>query len=283
MAKVRSPNYPALDLAAALKAVRKALDKDNRNKMSQAALGKHLGHDSLSGPALGKIGALRAYGLIDGKGDELRITDDAVTALMAPPGSPEGVDTIRRLAAKPSLFQDIQKEFTTPPSAENLKFWLIKRQFAPEAAEKAANCYLSTMQLAEWGSLDYDPASSEHKEILTEMRRDTARDVLDRPISLISYPKAKGPMLQEVINLAEGPVTLSFPGDLSPESYEELKASLELFLRRAQRRAALRARYDTPEGRAQAEAELIHRGNQTEADENASDADQPKKGKRRFL
>lgn len=250
MAKVRSPNYPALDLAAALKAVRKALDKDNRNKMSQAALGKHLGHDSLSGPALGKIGALRAYGLIDGKGDELRITDDAVTALMAPPGSPEGVDTIRRLAVKPGLFQDIQKEFSTLPSAENLKFWLIKRQFAPEAAEKAANCYLSTMRLAECGSLDYDPSNSEQQETLTEMRRDTARearDLLDRPISSISYPKAKGPMLQEVFYLDEGPVTLSFPGDLSQESYVELKASLELFLLRAHRRA-LRQRQEEGDG-----------------------------------
>ena len=38
MAKVRSPNYPQLDLGAALVAVRKAFDKDHRNKMSQGAL-----------------------------------------------------------------------------------------------------------------------------------------------------------------------------------------------------------------------------------------------------
>ena len=44
-------------------------------------------------------------------------------------------------------------------------------------------------------------------------------------------------MLQEVFNLDEGPVTLSFPADLSPESYEDLKDQLELILRRAQRRS----------------------------------------------
>jgi hypothetical protein len=233
MAKVRSPNYPALALGDALKATRKALEKDNRNKMSQAALGKHLGHDSLSGPALGKIGALRAYGLIDGKGDELRITDDAVTALMAPPGSPEAVETIRRLAARPKLFQDIQKDFSTPPSLENLKFWLIKRQFAPDAAEKAAKVFLSTAQLAEWGSLDYDPESEEHKEILTTMRRE-AREPVHRPLA---PPQVKAGMLQEIFNLDEGPVTLTVPAQLSPESYADLQDQLELFLRRVKRRS----------------------------------------------
>jgi hypothetical protein len=236
MAKVRSPNYPALDLVGALNAVRKALDKDNRNKMSQAALGKHLGHDSLSGPALGKIGALRAYGLIDGKGDELRITDEAVTALMAPPGSPEGVDAIRRLAGRPNLFQDIQKEFATLPSAENLKFWLIKRQFAPDAAEKAAKCYLSTMQLAEWGSLDYDATSSEHQEILTHMRQDAIAPVVKPPSSPPPLQPKAG-VLQEVFNLDEGPVTLTFPAKLSTASFHDLKDYFELFLRKAKRQA----------------------------------------------
>lgn len=237
MAKVRSPNYPALDLGDALKATRKALEKDNRNKMSQAALAKHLGHDSLSGPALGKIGALRAYGLIDGKGDELRVTDDAVAALMAPPGSPEGVDTIRRLAVRPKLFQDIQKEFATLLSLENLQFWLVKRQFAKDAAEKAAKCYLSTMKLAEWGALDYNPENSEHEQVLIEMRQESLTP--PKP-AIISPPppsrQSKAGMLEEVFNLEEGPVTLTVPATLSEASYADLADQFELFLRRAKRR-----------------------------------------------
>lgn len=235
MAKVRSPNYPALDLRAALQAARKAYEKDNRNKMSQAALGKHLGHDSLSGPALGKIGALRAYGIIDGKGDELRITDDAVAALMAPEGSQEGFDKIKSLASRPKLFQDIQKEFPTSPSPENLKFWLIKRQFAPDAAEKAAKIYLATADLAAWGAIDYDPDNTQHQDTLVEMRQEAKR--VDNPPKPPLPPLVKPGMLQEVFNLDEGPVTLSFPGTLSHESYKDLKDQLELFLRRAQRRA----------------------------------------------
>jgi hypothetical protein len=49
-------------------------------------------------------------------------------------------------------------------------------------------------------------------------------------------------MLQEVFNLDEGPVILSFPEHLSSESYEDLKDHLDLFLRKAKRQADRRAR-----------------------------------------
>ena len=39
-----------------------------------------------SGPALTRIGAMRAYGLVEGAGDDLRISNDAVTALSGQSG-----------------------------------------------------------------------------------------------------------------------------------------------------------------------------------------------------
>jgi hypothetical protein len=48
-------------------------------------------------------------------------------------------------------------------------------------------------------------------------------------------------MLEETFNLDEGPVTLTFPAALSEDSYSDLEAQFELFLRRAKRRA-LKAR-----------------------------------------
>jgi hypothetical protein len=44
-------------------------------------------------------------------------------------------------------------------------------------------------------------------------------------------------VLQEVFNLEEGPVTLTFPASLSSESYSDLEAYLNLFLRKAKRQA----------------------------------------------
>ena len=42
---------------------------------------------------------------------------------------------------------------------------------------------------------------------------------------------------QEVIALAEGDVTITFPDNLSPTSYEDLESYFELFLRKAKRLA----------------------------------------------
>jgi hypothetical protein len=236
MTKVRSPNYPMLDLGSALKAARLAFDKDNRNKMSQGALAKHLGHDSLSGPALGKIGALRAYGLIDGKGDELRITEEAVHALMAPVGTQDRSAAIALLATRPKLFQEIRKDFPGQVSHDNLKFWLIKREFAPDAAEKAAKCYLSTMRLVDGITQDYDSMSEEDEQEAPVTPQPPTPAKTPAPRTVTPPPSAPG-MLQEVFTLDEGSVTLTFPATLSAESYQDLADHLEIFLRKAKRRA----------------------------------------------
>lgn len=161
MAKVRSPNYPVMSLGPALEAIRPAFAKENRNKMSRAVLAKHMGYSSLNGRALGRLGAVRAYGLVDGSGDELRLSDDAVIALNAPEGSPERSVALGKLATKPTLFQELTKEFPTVPSIDNLKFTLIKKGFTPEAAEKAAKSYLATFNLVGGIRDEYNPADDE--------------------------------------------------------------------------------------------------------------------------
>lgn len=237
MAKARSPNYPMLDFGAALQAVRKAFEKDHRNKMSRSVLSKHLGHESLSGPALGKLGALRAYGLIDGNGDELRITDEAVNALMAPEGSSERATAITQLAMRPKLFQEIRKDFPGAVSQDNLKFWLIKKHFVPDAAEKAAKVYLATARLAEGGSQEYDSGSkTEPESSMTPVQQQVAPKRTGATIH-VPLARANTPMTQESFDLDEGPVTVSAPAILSPESYQDMEDRIEIFLRGLKRRS----------------------------------------------
>lgn len=188
MAKVRSPNYPVLALTQALDAIRPAFRAENRNKMSRAVLAKHLGYNSLNGRALGKIGAVRAYGLIDGSGDDLRISDDAVIALNAPQGSEERLSALARLSMRSTLFQQLRKDFPdTLPSLDNLKFTLIKRQFTPEAAEKAAKSYLATMSLVLGVPNSYaEPSEGEETETEFEAKSPLRSDPKKKP--LVSPP-----------------------------------------------------------------------------------------------
>src|SRR4051812_29595560 len=111
MANPRSPNYPNHNLGQALELARKVYEKDGRNKISKETLAKHLGHDAVSGPALGKIGAMRAYGLIVGLGDAIQVSPDAIAALKAPETSLERRQALLRMAYNPGIFQEIRKQF----------------------------------------------------------------------------------------------------------------------------------------------------------------------------
>ncbi|RWM83770.1 MAG: hypothetical protein EOR81_02195 [Mesorhizobium sp.] len=245
MAKVRSPNYPNTDLGSALAMARKIYEKDNRNKVPQLVIAQHLGHEGLSGPALGKLGAMRAYGLLDGSGDELRVTDDALTAIMAPEGSPDQRAALGRLASQPSLFRDIRKELPGFPSEPSLRWWLAKRGFSPEAAAKAIKAYLGTLRLVPESSGSYNPQGETSDEEATMEPEQIAAVGSARPALRQHWSQMARPIAnevqpgtrQEIITLDEGDVTITFPENLSPDSFMDLKEHLELFLKKMTRRA----------------------------------------------
>lgn len=237
----KSPNYPAIDLGTALMAVANVFAKETRNKMSRSVLAKHLGYNSLNGRALGKIAAVRSYGLIEGSGDELRISDDAVDALKAPVDSDARKAALERLATRPSLFKDLRADFPdTLPSEANIEYWLAKRGFTGKGAGKAAKSYLATMNLVSGDSGAYNPVDDDEDPEMQTQVTEPKRNFAVAP-STPTQPRAG--MLQEVFNLEEGPVTLTFPSTLSGESYQDLADHLELFLRKAKRRAETMREY----------------------------------------
>jgi hypothetical protein len=240
MAKVRSPNYPVVDLSTALVLARKLFDNDGRNIVSRQALASHLGHDTLSGPALGKIGALRAYGLIGGNGDENRITENAVTALMAPNGSADRAEAMRRLAFGPNLFREIQKAFPSPPSDSNLRYWLIKRGFSSEAAAKATKAYLATAALVTVADRDYEANSAQTSGDAATLAAEPSRPVAARfstASGAAAIAAVEAETRREIITLDEGDVVITFPASLSETSFMDLEDHLRLFVRKMQRRA----------------------------------------------
>lgn len=238
MAKVRSPNYPAIPLLDALEAVRPAYKAEHRNKMAKMTLAKHLGYNSLNGRSLAKIGAVRAYGLIEGSSDGLRVSDDAIQALMAPEGSPDRAAALARLALKPSLFKEIRGEYPgVHPSEDNLRYWLIKQNFTPDAAGKAAATYLETMRIVGGEPSDYNPPSTQEGEMQPEpSKADLAPEKPLRFYGGGSAEPAPG-QRREVVTLDEGDVVITFPENLSVESFDDLKAYMDLFIKKMQRRA----------------------------------------------
>lgn len=229
MANSRSPNYPNHDLGGALLLADKIFKQDGRNKVSRAALAAHLGHDSLSGPALGKIGALRAYGLLEGGGEEMRISEDAIAALKAPEGSNERSAALARLALRPALFQAIKKEYRSRPSKQNLEYWLITQSFSATAAAIAADSYLKTMTLVESLGGSYNAAGADDD-------------------GKVEPPPAPPPGSQQRVKIMDGE-RIVFTEEGQPNQYLKLIASGEVddgllealddFVKRQRRRVAL--------------------------------------------
>ncbi|MEQ9448307.1 MAG: hypothetical protein RLN70_05275, partial [Rhodospirillaceae bacterium] len=169
MAAVRSPKYPQIDLRQAIEAMRPVFKRENRNVMPTDVLANHLGYSGVNGSALKKIGAVRAYGLIQGRGNEVRVSDDAIIALSAPSDAREYKEAISRCALHPTLFQDLYEDFEGRPSEENLKFKLIKMRFTEDAAGRAAQSFLSTTDFAGiWDGGDEDEENELDKRVENE-------------------------------------------------------------------------------------------------------------------
>ena len=200
-----------------------------------------MGYKSLHGNALGVLSALAKYGLLEGRGDETKVSPLAVTIIAHQSGDPERARAIMEAAGKPKLFAELDARFPGGASDQAIRAYLLTKKYIPTATDAAIRSYRETKELVGAESEGYIAP----KEQEPSMPSAEARRILDRPASSFQPPAAKSPMLQEVFNLEEGPVTLLFPSELSEENYEELKASLELFLRRAQRRARQRLGEET--------------------------------------
>lgn len=157
----RSPRYPLIDLAEAVELVRKIWKAESRNTMSPEVAARHLGYKGLNGASLRVISALRKYRLLDGRGDDVRISDDAITILAdEETRSPERVEALKRSAFADTLFSELRQKFQGSPSEANLRSYLMKNGFNEEAAAIATSVYLSTLRFVENESNAYTAPAS---------------------------------------------------------------------------------------------------------------------------
>lgn len=143
----RSPNFPTLSLPDAVDSIRAIYQREGRAKMPRLSAVRPLGYTSINGRSLGVLGALRAYGLLDGRGDDVRVSDDAITILNAPSDSVERKDALVRAFESPAAFALLRSKGDASP--DTLKWHLIKANFRNEAADKLLKVYLESRDFVE--------------------------------------------------------------------------------------------------------------------------------------
>src|SRR5690242_313710 len=101
----RSPNFPSMSLGEAVDAIKKVHAAEGRSKVPRLSVVKPLGYTSINGRSLSILGALKAYGLLEGRADDLRISQEGFTLANAPPDSAEYREALLASFRAPSAFQ----------------------------------------------------------------------------------------------------------------------------------------------------------------------------------
>jgi hypothetical protein len=153
MAKSRSPDYPAIGLREAIERARRVYESGvYQSPVSKEVFAQQMGYKGLSGASLPVLSALSKYGLIEGRGNDTRVSSLAVSIIAHEPGAAERANAIREAASKPELFAELDSRYVggvgrTPDQV--IRGYLLTRGFIPPAADAAIRSYRETKALAE--------------------------------------------------------------------------------------------------------------------------------------
>src|SRR3981081_2421214 len=137
MARVRSPNYPALSLPEALKSVATIHGAEQHLAAPKEVVAKHLGYTSFHGLAGRVVSAVEKYGLLEEvNGDKVKVSPLAMSILF-PATAEEKQKSINEAAFKPALFAAIKDEWQGErPSDQNLRVYLVRKKFSSDALDR---------------------------------------------------------------------------------------------------------------------------------------------------
>jgi hypothetical protein len=213
MAKVRSPQYPAIGLKEAIEKVSAVYKKDYQTPTQRDVIASHMGYKSLNGKSLGVLSAIGKYGLLEGRGTEYRVSDLAVRIIAHQPGEPERIAGIQEAAAKPDLFVELDKRFADGKASDQaIRPYLLIQKFIPSAADAAIRSYRETKRLVEGRTEVYDQADDQ-----------TARDAPPMQAKTPDPASGKDPRLP-----VPPPLSASATGESWPFSVSLTEAGLEV-------------------------------------------------------
>jgi hypothetical protein len=222
MAKHRSPNCPQIPFAEAIEKGRKVYEKEHTHPAARLVVAQDLGYKGLSGPSLALVGALRQYGILEGSGDALRISKDAL-AYYEMDNGPEKMQAIQRMIFAPALFEELHQQYGTKlPSEGNLRHTLITKGFLPDTAEDVIEVYKANIELVAGEESGYSGGESEVKEPSAM-----------NPGITPSLPKAPTPGVQTYA-FALSPdarAELSLKGTITADDLEILRDHIELTIK----------------------------------------------------
>jgi len=159
----RSPAYPGISLRVAIERARLLYEKERRHAAPISAITAAWGlTSSTSGSATVAIAALKKYGLLveEKSGGErvARLSDLALDVLL----NPEPEAAIKQAALMPAINREMWEQYgTNLPSADTLRWQLVKRGFTENGVQDFLRVYRDTIAFAKLDSSAPGPALAE--------------------------------------------------------------------------------------------------------------------------
>jgi hypothetical protein len=155
MAKMRSPNYPAVGLSESLERVRRLWTNEKRTPVDYEVAAMAIGYSGVSGPSRSMLASMKKYGLVDSDDKTVRVSDLALQ-ILHPANHEERIAALQLAALSPDLFRQL---FETLKDASDgaLKSHLITRLgFSEVGANQVIKAYRDTVVVAKLDQpLDY--------------------------------------------------------------------------------------------------------------------------------
>lgn len=167
---VRSPNYPAISLPEAIAKARTVYEKEYNHPSPREVVVKAMGYSGINGASSTVFSAITKYGLIESVGnDQYRISPLALDIFLHNRGDAPRRNAIEKAAFAPPLFAELREFYGKAlPSDDNLRAYLIKKDFNPKSVGDVIRAYRDTIELVEDETKGYNPIETkEDKSLMT--------------------------------------------------------------------------------------------------------------------
>ena len=233
----RSPNYPKLNLEEAIERIRQVYRAEHTHPADKEVVAQDLGYKSVNGSSARLITALKHYGLLEEQDqDRVRVSDDAMTILELPRDDPDRARALQDAAFAPQVFADLQETYEgRPPSDVNIRHYLLRKKFLPQAADDVIRLYRDNLELVAREAPEYtaevvedDPSEVETPMQPTEVRSggSTAQVISGGGIVEPRASVAPATVLQFQIS-KNSAARIELTGDVTQEAIERLALILD--------------------------------------------------------
>ena len=160
MARMKSPNYPAIGLSQAIESARLLWDKEKRTPVTPDVAVKAMGYTSLNGATLTRLSALKKYGLLEADGKRVRISQLAMRILHTQDGSEDRQRAIDEAGFKPELFRELSASHADASDAALRSHLVVERGFSEAGAKNFIAAFRDTLALAKRANGEYSSDKS---------------------------------------------------------------------------------------------------------------------------